>query len=131
YYCAIASSTSGTSFGSIQNFTTTPPPAAPTVTTLTATSTATTSASLPANANPNGTATTGWFRYATTTDPGTCSDSFGTKTSTVSLGSGITTVFFARTIGGLASSTTYFYCAIASSTAGLATGTVLNLTTTP
>ncbi|MBX4192111.1 hypothetical protein KW798_01360, partial [Candidatus Parcubacteria bacterium] len=79
-------------------------PAAPTVTTSTSTATTSTSFVLPGSANPNGGATTGWFRYATTTDPGTCDDSFGTRTPTsggTSLGSGTTTVNFTRGIKGL------------------------------
>lgn len=51
----------------------------PTVTTDAATNVATSTATLNGSANPNGATTTGWFRYSTT-NPGSCNDTFGTRT---------------------------------------------------
>ena len=67
YFCAIASNSVGTSFGSVAVASRRPPrrrspPSA-------ATSVTSTSATLNGSANPNGAATTGWFRYGTT-EPG-------------------------------------------------------------
>ena len=75
YFCAIASNSVGTSFGSVVSFTT---PSAPTASTSLATSVTDTSATLNGSANPNRASTTGWFRYSTSS-PGTCNDTFGTR----------------------------------------------------
>ncbi|MFZ5441130.1 MAG: beta strand repeat-containing protein [Myxococcota bacterium] len=128
FFCAIVQNGVGTSFGSVLSFTT---PAAPNVTTTAATSVTSTTASLNGTTNPNGAAATAWFRYATT-NPGTCSDTFGTRapsTGGVALGSGTTDVAHTQAISGLASGTTYYYCAIASNSAGTAYGAVLSFTT--
>jgi hypothetical protein len=111
---------------------------APTVTTVSASPSATTTATttvysalLFGNANPNGAATTGWFRYSTV-DPGTCSDTFGTRAPSIggtSLGSGINPVAYNRNITGLTQATTYYYCAIASNVGGTSTGAVLSFIT--
>src|SRR5690606_25434931 len=82
HYRAIASNAAGTGFGAVMSFTT---PAAPSVTTELASAITSTGATLNGAANPNGTASTGWFRYSTA-NPGTCNDTFGTATSTTSLG---------------------------------------------
>src|SRR5262249_33978725 len=76
YHCAIASHTYGTSFGAVVWFTT--PPAIPSVSTGSVTSISAGGATLNGSAYPQGGATTGWFRYATTT-PGSCNDTFGTR----------------------------------------------------
>jgi hypothetical protein len=111
---------------------------APTVATVSASPSATTTATttlysalLFGNANPNGAATTGWFRYSTV-DPGTCSDTFGTRAPSAggtSLGSGVTTVAYNRNITGLTSATTYYYCAIASNSGGTGLGGVQSFVT--
>ena len=75
YFCAIAQNSSGIGFGAVLSFTTAGPP---TVTTDAATLITAATATLNGSANPNGDATTGWFRYSTTS-PGTCNDSFGTR----------------------------------------------------
>ena len=51
---------------------------APTVVTNPPTDVAPTSAVLNGSATPSGDTTTAWFRYSTT-DPGSCDDSFGTR----------------------------------------------------
>ena len=103
----------------------------PAVTTTAASSVTSTGASLNGSANPNGQSTTGWFRFSTT-NPGTCNDTFGTRapsTGGTSLGTGTSSVVYAQSISGLATSTTYYFCAIASNATGTGTGTVLSFTT--
>jgi MYXO-CTERM domain-containing protein len=129
YFCAIASNAAGTSVGAVQAFTTI---AAPSVTSLAATSVGSTSATLNGSANPNLGAATGWFRYSAT-NPGACNDTFGTRAPTTggtALGSGGSAVAYSESIGGLSLGTTYYYCAIASSSAGTRFGAVLSFTTT-
>ena len=128
YYCAIASNGSGTAFGAVLSFTTLD---SPTVTTQAATLVTGTGVTLPGTANPNQSATTGWFRYSTT-NPVTCSDAFGTRAPAAggtNLGSGATSVAFSEAVTGLATGTTYYYCALASNTVGVRTGAVLSFTT--
>ncbi|MBX3131583.1 MAG: hypothetical protein KF718_33005 [Polyangiaceae bacterium] len=128
YYCALASNATGTGFGAVLSFTT---PAAPSVTTEAASAVAGTSATLEGAANPNGSATTGWFRYATT-NPGTCNDTFGTRAPTSggsALGSGSTLTGYSQPVTGLTQNTTYYYCAIASNAVGTSFGAVLSFTT--
>ncbi|HEX2880278.1 MAG TPA: hypothetical protein VHO25_12170, partial [Polyangiaceae bacterium] len=129
YYCAIADNVAGKSFGSVLSFTTIPPPS---VTTSAATSVATTGATLNGTANPNGAATTGWFRYSTT-NPVTCSDSFGTRAPVgaggTALGMGLSGVSYSQALTGLLPDTTYYFCAIAQSSSGTAFGSVLSFTT--
>lgn len=100
----------------------------PTVTTNSATNVSTSTATLNGQANPNGGATTGWFRYATST-PGNCDDVFGTKTATSSLGAGTSTVAYSENLTGLAKGTAYYYCALASNSGGTATGAITSFVT--
>ncbi len=128
YYCAIVANSQGTSFGSVVSFTT---PLPPTVMTTAASSVATTSATLNGMGNPNGAATTAWFRYSTV-NPGTANDTFGTRAPVSggsSLGAGSSPQTCAQAITGLTPATTYYYCAIASSSEGTAFGAVLSFTT--
>ncbi len=128
FYCAIAANATGTGFGSVQSFITPSPPA---VTTVGASSIGGTSATLSGSGNPNRATTTGWFRYATT-NPGTCNDSFGSRaplSGGSSLGAGSSSVGFSQSIGGLSVGTTYYYCALASSSEGTALGAVMSFTT--
>lgn len=127
YVCAIASSTSGTSVGSVQSFTTLNY-TAPAVTTNVVSSTTITTATLNGAGNPNGNSTTAWFRYSTS-NPGTCDDTFGTKTATTSIGSGTSSVNYVRNISGLSGNTTYYVCAIASNAGGTGFGAVQTFTT--
>ncbi len=130
FYCAIARNSYGTSFGAVMSLTT--PAAPPAVTTSSPTGVSTTGATLRGSGNPGGDATVGWFRFATAS-PGTCNDSFGTRAPTASgssLGSGISSVAFSEAITGLLPGTTYYYCAIAQNSVGLAFGSVLSFTTT-
>jgi MYXO-CTERM domain-containing protein len=128
YYCAIASNSSGTAFGMVLSFTT---PGTPSVVTSAATTITSTTATLNATANPNMLETTGWFRYSST-DPGTCDESFGTRVPAAggtALGNGTTSVPYTEAVTGLLPGTKYYYCALASNTAGVGLGSVLNFTT--
>jgi hypothetical protein len=131
WYCAIATNSGGTSLGNVVTFTTTAAGGAPTsVTTNAATAIGTTGATLNGSANPNGLSTTGWFRYSSS-NPGTCTNSFGTATApTSSLGSGTGSQAYTFNLTGVAASTTYWYCAIASNSGGTTTaGNVVSFTT--
>src|SRR3989344_3706569 len=104
----------------------------PTVTTQVQSNVTQTGATLNGTANPNGTATTGWFRYRTSST-GSCNDSFGTRVPSsggTSLGSGTSGVNFSRAISGLVQNTTYYYCAIAENAGGKAYGAVRSFTMT-
>jgi MYXO-CTERM domain-containing protein len=128
YYCAVAANSTGTSFGPVLSFTMPSPPVA---VTLAATAVGDTGATLNGTANPNGSATLGWFRYATS-NPGACSDTFGTRlpaTGGTALGSGSTSMTFSQAGTGLAPDTVYYFCAIASNSIGVATGTVFSFRT--
>lgn len=98
----------------------------PTVTTNAASNITTTTARLNGSADPNGAATTGWFRYSAT-NPGTCNDTFGTRSPSsggTALGSGTAAVAYNRDLAGLDGGKTYYFCAIASNSSGTSFGTV-------
>lgn len=131
YYCAIAENSNGKGYGSPVLFTTLV--GIPTVTTNAASSVAQTTATINATANPNGFASTGWFRYYTT-NPGTCSDTGGTRVPTssgTSLGSGSSGVPYNRPLTGLSPDTTYYVCAFANNTHGTGAGSPVSFTTLP
>ncbi len=128
YFCAIASNSQGTSWGTVSQFIT---PTAPTALTTAPTYITTTSAQLNGSGNPNRASAQGWFRYATT-NPGMCNDTFGSRAPTSggsSLGADVYDQPYSQSITGLSPATTYYYCAIVSSTEGTALGTVLSFTT--
>lgn len=109
------------------------PPVAPmpTVTTNLASLIGTTTVTLNGAANPNGATTTGWFRYSTSS-PGTCNDSFGTRAPSsggTNLGVGTTSTNYSQSAASLLTATTYYYCAIASNSSGTSTGSVVSFTT--
>jgi hypothetical protein len=128
YYCALAANSVGTALGAVQTFIT---PSTPTVVTASATSVTTNSANLNGAGNPSRASTVGWFRYSTT-NPGACDDKFGSRapvTSGTYLGSDIYDQPYSQSITGLSPATTYYFCAIVSSTEGTAFGAVMVFTT--
>ncbi|MEO7539083.1 MAG: hypothetical protein ABIV21_03585 [Pyrinomonadaceae bacterium] len=130
YFCGIAENSAGISFGSVVPFTTLGRPPS-FVTTSAATLVTINSATLNGSALPNSLATTAWFRYSSV-NPGTCSDTFGTRAPASggsALGTGTQPVAYSQSITGLTLGTTYFYCAIAQNSLGTAFGTVQMLTT--
>ncbi len=109
----------------------TPPP--PSVTTNPAINITSSFATLQGSANPNGLADSkGWFRYSTT-NPGSCNDTFGEKVPSQgqSLSPEITPVLFAAFTNRLTPETTYYFCAIAQNSSGISFGEVLNFKTLP
>ena len=128
YFCALATNSVGTSLGLVQTFTT---PTAPAVTTTAASLVLSTTATLNGSTNPNGLTATAWFRYSAT-DPGVCNDTFGTRaplTLGTALGAGSAAVVHSQALTGLVSGTTYYFCAIASNSAGTSVGGLLSFTT--
>lgn len=128
YYCAVASNVGGTTYGAVLSFTTKPNP--PSVTTNDATDySGTTSATLNSTVNPNGASTSVNYRYGTSNVA--CS-SLPSSTSSVNIGSGVSDVSpNSKTINSLLTNTTYYFCAVASSTGGTTYGNVLTFTTDP
>jgi len=81
---------------------------------------------------PRGDTTIGWFRYSTT-NPGTCNDTFGTRLPAAggtALGADNATVPFAEALSGLPLGTTHYFCAIAANGIGMTFGGVVQFTTT-
>lgn len=127
YYCAVASNMGvGAYFGGVMSFTTLPA-VAPTMTTLAATDVRTTRATLNGEVSPNGGATRAMFRYSTT-DPGTCDDTFGAATG-YSLWEDSAVHGYSMVMLALAPATTYYFCAVGSSPSGVGLGGVLSFTT--
>ena len=128
YYCALAANAVDLSWGEVQMFIMPSPPVA---TTLPITNVTTSTATLNGSGNPNLATATGWFRYSTT-NPGTCDDKFGSRAPTsggINLGSDVYDRSYSQPIKGLSKGTTYYYCAIVSSTEGKALGEVLSFLT--
>src|SRR5262249_9078539 len=130
YVCALASNSLGTSVGTVVSFTTFDKPG---VITSPATSVVSTSAVLNGSADPNGASAVAWFRISPT-DPGSCNDTFGTRTPATagtgtSVGAGTVAVPYALGSGTLSPGTTYFYCAIAQNAYGTSFGAEQTFTT--
>jgi uncharacterized delta-60 repeat protein len=102
----------------------TQPGGPPVVTTNTATAIDKTIATLNGLVSPNSLATTAYFEYGTTT-------SYGTQTSTQSLGSGSTSVNMTQSLTGLQANTTYHFRIVATNSGGTAVGSDLTFTTLP
>ncbi|HEX2881501.1 MAG TPA: hypothetical protein VHO25_18355, partial [Polyangiaceae bacterium] len=129
YFCAITENGEGKTFGSVLSFTTLGPPVATTGATSALTAT---SVTMHTEITPNGSVTTGWVRYSTT-DPGTCNNSFGTQAPVVpqNFGGGFVPVAFTPGASGLTPNTTYYYCALANNAYGTSFGAVASFTTLP
>jgi Invasin, domain 3/Domain of unknown function (DUF4214) len=126
YYRVVATSTGGTTDGSILSFTTTASVSPPVATTETATAVTSATATLNASADSEGSATTVSFAYGTspTLSSGT------TTTVGQAIGNGTAPVSVSAVLSGLAPSTTYYYEVIATSAAGTTDGTILSFATT-
>ena len=120
YYKAYATNSGGTSYGDVRTFTTIAV-YLPTVTTGSATGVSAANATLSGNVtfDGNATVTARGFVYGT---------SANNLSQTVQSGSG--TGSFTKALTGLSSSTTYYYKAYATNTAGTAYGDVMTFTTT-
>lgn len=94
-----------------------------TVTTIAASSVTSNSAVLNGTVNPNGLATLAQFGWYPLGGPAS------TPTAPVAAGSGTSTVSYSASLTGLLSSTTYYFQAAGSNSAGLANGSLLNFTT--
>jgi hypothetical protein len=124
YYRVAASSSAGTSKGTISNFNTLSLP--PTTTTTPASSITINSATLLGDVNPNGLATTAWFEYGQDNTFTTL-----TKTTDQVIGSGKIPVSITQPITGLLAGTTYYFRVAASSTGGTSNGTTKSFATSP
>ncbi len=125
YFCAYATNSDGTTYGSVRDFTTEADP--PTVTTQSVTGIGTDEATLRSSVNPNGLSTTVYYRYGTTN---TSCASLSTSTTYGGIGSGTSDVSYnPKTITELSSNTTYYYCAYATNSVGTTYGEVLSFTT--
>jgi hypothetical protein len=89
--------------------------AVPTAITGPVTSVGPTSATATGTVNPNGQATTWYVEYGTST-------SYGTKTSSMSAGSGTANTGVSASLNGLTSGTTYHYRVVATNSSGTARG---------
>ena len=112
HFRIVATSDAGTSTGKDSSFTTS---SAPTVVTLDPTSLAPTTATLRGAVTPNGVSTTRWFEYGTST-------SYGTKTSSVSAGSGSKASVVTAGVKSLKVATTYHYRLAAQNSSGKSYG---------
>lgn len=119
HYRLVATNSSGTSRGADAVFTTTVPPD---VVTRAASSVTASSATLNGTVDPNGRDTTYWFEYGT-------SASYGSRTSSVSAGSGTSPRSESVRLNGLQAGRTFHYRIVATSDAGTATGKDSTFTT--
>lgn len=127
YDRVVATSTSGTSQGSIVSFTTPSTTQAPAATTVATTSLTATAATLLGSANPNGSATTVSFIYGT--DPNLATGT--TTTAAQSIGDGTADVSVNARLTGLAPDTTYYDRVVAANAGGTTQGAILSFTTAP
>ena len=108
HFRIVASSDAGTTTGKDSTFTTS---SAPAVVTDDASSVTPTSATLRGSVSPNGLSTTRWFEYGTTTG-------YGSKTSSVSAGSGAGATSVSAAVKNLKAATTYHFRLVAQNSSG-------------
>jgi len=128
YFQVIAQSSSGTTDGIINSFTTpsTGTAASPSATTAAATSVTATTATLNASVNPNGIDTHAMFLWGTSSTLAS-----PTLTSSQDVGTGSTASTITANLTGLTASTTYYFQVAANSSGGSSSGTIQSFTTTP
>jgi phosphodiesterase/alkaline phosphatase D-like protein len=119
HFRLVAKSDAGTSLGADATFT---PSSAPTVVTRAGASVTDTGAKLSGTVNPNGEATTAYFEYGTST-------SYGTKTTSQSVGSGTGSKGVSTSVAGLKPGTVYHFRLVATNAAGTGTGADITFTT--
>ncbi len=125
HFRLVATNSGGTKHGTDLTFTTPPSPqGAPAVTTTLATNVTHNSAQLNGSVNPNGANTTYYFEYGTT-------NNYGSKTNSVSAGSGTSTVFVNGPISSLSPNTTYHFRLVATNSGGTNYGNDRTFTTSP
>jgi hypothetical protein len=113
HFRLVAVSTTGTTDGTDQTFTTTTPPAA---STGSASDVTRSSATVNGSVNPEGQSTTYYFRYGTTT-------AYGTQTTPANAGSGTGQVGVHALLAGLSANTTYHYQLVTQNAGGTSYGT--------
>ncbi len=101
----------------------------PTVTTDSATNVGSTDATLNSTVNPNGTNTSVYYRYGLVN---VACNSLSSSSSATMIGNGTSNISpNATNVGSLSSSSTYYYCAVATNSGGTTFGSVLSFTTLP
>jgi murein DD-endopeptidase MepM/ murein hydrolase activator NlpD len=120
YFRAAAVNSAGTTYGSITSFTT--PLATPTVVTTAATMVTSTTARLTGYTNANGLATNVFFQWGT-------SQFLGSASGTLAIGNGTSNYYYKLDLGSLTPSTTYYFRAGSTSSAGTSYGSILSFRT--
>jgi len=115
HYRLVATNASGVTRGSDRTLKTSAPAAAPSISSRAATAVSGGGATLNAGVNPRSLDTTVYFEYGTST-------SYGTRTPTVGIGAGGSTVSTSAPIAGLRPNTRYNFRAVATSAAGVTRG---------
>ncbi|PIZ97837.1 MAG: hypothetical protein COX79_00735, partial [Candidatus Levybacteria bacterium CG_4_10_14_0_2_um_filter_36_16] len=114
YFCAYATNSQGTTYGSVLNFTTSA--IAPSITAQSSSSLAITSATLNSTVNPNNATTSITYRYSTSNN--VCSSLASTLAGPTGL-TGLNAISpNATSLTGLTGNTTYYYCSTANNVAG-------------
>jgi hypothetical protein len=122
YFQAVAQNSSGTTNGTINNFTTLGPA---NVTTGSASSITGTTATLGCTVNPNGADTQVWFLYGTNSTL-----SGASQTTSFDVGSGTSVTQDTLNLYGLRAGTTYYFQAVAQNSYGTTSGSINSFSTT-
>lgn len=124
YFEVVAQNATGTTDGTIANFTTPAPPAKPTATTGAASAITSATATVAATVNPNGGDTHVWFLYGTSS-----SLTGATQTASQDLGSGSVATAVTANLTGLTASTTYYFQIVAQNVTGTTSGSIVSFAT--
>ncbi len=136
YFCAIAANSAGLGYSSLIAFQTPASAFVPSITDTTYTVQTETGGgatypfvSMGASMDPNGRETVAWFRWWAT-DPATCTDIGGTRTSLgMNLGSGTSPESYGINSDVLEFGKTYYFCAIGENSAGKGFGPLISFRT--